>query len=218
MFEPVRVLIADDHPATRAGVRAALEEGGFTVCAEARDAAEAIEAAMRERPDICLLDIHMPGSGIKAAAEITASMPRAAVVMLTFSGAESDLFDALRAGASGYLLKDIEPGRLSSALRGVLGGEGALSGALLARLIEEFQGRERHRRVPLLKERGEKLTPREWEVLELMQQGQSTAEIAERLFISKVTVRGHVASILRKLRVADRRSLLRLIREDREGR
>jgi DNA-binding NarL/FixJ family response regulator len=199
-------------------VRAALEEGGFAVCAEAGDAAEAVEAAMREQPDICLLDIHMPGSGIRATAEISSKLPRVAVVMLTFSGAESDLFDALRAGASGYLLKDIDPERLPQALRSVLEGQAALPRALVAQLIEEFRGRERHRGIPLLKERGEKLTSREWEVLELMRQGLPTAEIAERLFVSKVTVRGHVASILRKLRVPDRESLLRLLRGGREGR
>ena len=199
-------------------MRVALEEGGFTICAEASDAAGAVQAAVRTRPDICLLDIHMPGSGIKAAAEITSKMPEVTVVMLTFSGAESDLFDALRAGASGYLMKDIDPDRLPHVLESVLRGEAALARTLVARLIEEFRGRDRHRRVPLLKERGEKLTSREWEVLELMQQGQGTAEIAERLFVSKVTVRGHMASILKKLRVPDRESLLHLLREGRKER
>ena len=199
-------------------MRVALEEGGFTICAEASDAAGAVQAAVRTRPDICLLDIHMPGSGIKAAAEITSKMPEVVVVMLTFSGAESDLFDALRAGASGYLMKDIDPDRLPHVLESVLRGEAALARTLVARLIEEFRGRDRHRRVPLLKERGEKLTSREWEVLELMQQGQGTAEIAERLFVSKVTVRGHMASILKKLRVPDRESLLHLLREGRKER
>ena len=199
-------------------MRVALEEGGFAICAEASDAAGAVQAAVRTRPDICLLDIHMPGSGIKAAAEITSKMPEVTVVMLTFSGAESDLFDALRAGASGYLMKDIDPDRLPHVLESVLRGEAALARTLVARLIEEFRGRDRHRRVPLLKERGEKLTSREWEVLELMQQGQGTAEIAERLFVSKVTVRGHMASILKKLRVPDRESLLHLLREGRKER
>ena len=199
-------------------MRVALEEGGFAICAEASDAAGAVQAAVRTRPDICLLDIHMPGSGIKAATEITSKMPEVVVVMLTFSGAESDLFDALRAGASGYLMKDIDPDRLPHVLESVLRGEAALARTLVARLIEEFRGRDRHRRVPLLKERGEKLTSREWEVLELMQQGQGTAEIAERLFVSKVTVRGHMASILKKLRVPDRESLLHLLREGRKER
>lgn len=214
MGKLIRVLIADDHPPTRAGVRAALEEEEFVMCAEVADSLAAIEAALRERPDICLLDIHMPGSGIKAAAEITSRLPGAAVVMLTFSDQESDLFDALRAGASGYLLKDIDPARLPHALRSVLAGEVALPRTLVTRVIEEFRGRDRHRKLPFLRERGAKLTNREWEVLELLRDELSTAEIAERMFVSKVTVRGHVASILKKLRVPNREALVRLLRED----
>jgi DNA-binding NarL/FixJ family response regulator len=215
MEEPIRVLIADDHPPTRAGVRAALEEEEFVVCAEVADGHAAVEVALRERPDICLLDIHMPGSGIEAAAEITSKLPRAAVVMLTFSGQESDLFDALRAGASGYLLKDIDPARLPHALRSVLAGEAALPRTMVARVVQEFQGRDRHRRLPFLKEKGAKLTSREWEVLELLGDELSTAEIAERMFVSKVTVRGHAASILKKLRVPSREALVRILREER---
>src|ERR671914_90822 len=99
-----RVLIADDHPPTRAGVRMALEHGGIEVCAEVGSAQHAVEAAVRERPDACLLDIEMPGSGIWAAAEIAAVLPDVPVLMLTVSRDTDDLFDALRAGALGYLL------------------------------------------------------------------------------------------------------------------
>src|ERR671931_1897007 len=109
MSDPIRILVADDHPATRAGVRAALNGEGFTVCAEVADGPAAVEAAVRERPDICLLDIHMPGNGIAAAAEISAQVPESAIIMLTVSQADEDLFAALRAGASGYLLKDTNP-------------------------------------------------------------------------------------------------------------
>src|SRR5436309_14468567 len=123
--EGLRVLIADDHPMARVGVRLALERGGFAVCAEAADADSAIEAAEREQPDICLLDIQMPGSGIHAAEEIARKVPEAAVVMLTVSRTDRDLFDALRVGASGYLLKDMDPERLPLALHGVLEGEAA---------------------------------------------------------------------------------------------
>jgi DNA-binding NarL/FixJ family response regulator len=210
---PVRVLIADDHPPTRAGVGAALDGHGFTICAEVADGPSAVEAALRERPDICLLDIHMPGGGIAAADAITSALPHTAVVMLTVSRNDDDLFDALRAGAAGYLLKDTDPARLPHALRGVLAGEAALPRALAARVIEEFRGRERRRRLPLLAERGTQLTSREWDVLELLRQGHSTAEIAKRLFISKVTVRTHVAAILKKLRVPDRQAALRLLQE-----
>jgi DNA-binding NarL/FixJ family response regulator len=211
---PVRVLVADDHPATRAGVRAALESGGFSVCAEVADGPAAVEAAVRERPDICLLDIHMPGNGIAAAAEISAQVPESAIIMLTVSQADEDLFAALRAGASGYLLKDTNPARLPHALEGALRGESALPRVLVQRLVEEFRGREQRRRIPLVHQRNAKLTSREWEVLELLREGLSTAEIAERLYVTRVTVRSHVAAILRKLDVSDRVSALKLF-EDR---
>src|SRR6185436_9962129 len=103
------VLIADDHAAARAGVRTALEHGGFVVCAEASDGPGAVDAALRERPDACLLDVHMPGGcGIEAAAEIAARLPGTAIAMLTVSADEEDLFAAIQAGAVGYLLKDVD--------------------------------------------------------------------------------------------------------------
>ena len=209
MTEKQRVLVADDHPMTRVGVRLALERGGFEVCAEADDATSAVEAAERDRPDVCLLDIQMPGGGIRAAEEISRKVPEAAIVMLTVSRRDSDLFDALRAGASGYLLKDTDPERLPFALRGVLAGEAALPRNLVALLIDEF--RERGRRRPLLKKRGVTLTDREWEVLDLMSQGLTTFEIADRLFIEPVTVRTHVSAILKKLRVSSREAALQLL-------
>ncbi len=209
MSEPLRVVIADDHHLTRVGVRLALERGGFVVCAEAEDAASAVAAAEREQPDICLLDIQMPGSGIHAAEAIAQLVPDAAVVMLTVSRSDRDLFDALRAGAFGYLLKDMDPERLPLALHGVLEGEAALPRHLVALVIEEF--RERGRRRPLLKKRGVVLTNREWEVLELMSQGLTTFEIADRLFVEPVTVRTHVSAILKKLHVSSRKEALQLI-------
>jgi DNA-binding NarL/FixJ family response regulator len=205
----MRVVIADDHPMTRVGVRIALERDGFEICAEADDAATAVEAAERERPDICLLDIQMPGSGIHAAEEIARKVPDASIVMLTVSRSDRDLFDALRVGASGYLLKDTDPERLPLALRGVLEGEAALPRHLVTLVIEEF--RERGRRRPLLKRRGVVLTDREWEVLELMSQGLTTFEIADRLFIEPVTVRTHVSAILKKLQVSSRKAALELL-------
>lgn len=189
----------------------ALEAGDFSVCAEAADAAGAVAAARRERPDVCLLDINMPGNGIQAAEGISHELPETAVVMLTVSRTDSDLFDALRAGASGYLLKDIDPARLPIALRAVLEGEAALPRHLVALLIEEFRERQRRRRIPLRGRRGVELTDREWEVLDLMRQGAATDEIAARLFISPVTVRTHVSAILRKLHVPTREAAVELL-------
>ncbi len=211
MSKLARVVIADDHAPTRSGVRTALEHGGFEVVGEARDATAAVEIARRERPDVCLLDIHMPGSGIAAATRITDELPETAVVMLTVSRNDDDLFEALRAGASGYLLKDTNPARLPHALRGVLSGEAALPRTLVARLIDEFRDRGRYRRVPALGTRGALLTSREWEVLELLREGLTTKQIAERLFLSPATIRSHVAAILRKLKVPDRAAAIRLL-------
>lgn len=207
----IRVLVADDHPALRQSVRVALEGADFEVCGQAESAGEAVETALREMPDVCLLDIHMPGNGISAARQITSQLPDTAVVMLTVSRNDADLFDALRAGACGYLLKDIDPGRLPHALRGVISGEAALPRALMARVIDEFRERSRRKRLPLVGGRGVDLTSREWEILEYLRDGLTTGEIAERLFVSKVTVRRHVSSILRKLHVPDRKSALRLV-------
>jgi DNA-binding NarL/FixJ family response regulator len=207
----LRVVVADDHAPTREGVKLALVRGGFSICAEAADAQGAIEAAKRERPDVALLDINMPGNGIQAAQVISRDVPETAVVMLTVSRADTDLFDALRAGASGYLLKDIDPARLPQVLYGVLEGEAALPRHLVALLIEEFRERRGRRRIPMLGRRSVELTDREWQVLELMRVGLSTEEIGDRLFISPVTVRTHVSAILKKLRVPTRAAALELL-------
>jgi DNA-binding NarL/FixJ family response regulator len=153
----------------------------------------------------------MPGNGISAAAAITAALPDTAVVMLTVSKADADLFDALKAGARGYLLKDIDPARLSSALRGVLDGEAALPRTLAARLMEEFRRRESRGRVPLLGKRRVQLSEREYETLDMLRQGLSTAEIAQRLFVTPATVRSHVSAILRKLQVTSRDEAVALL-------
>jgi DNA-binding NarL/FixJ family response regulator len=211
MSDRIRVLLADDHGATRGGVKLALGGDDFQVCAEAGDADGAVAAARRERPDICLLDIYMPGGGIRAAEEIHRELPEAAIVMLTVSADAGDLFDALRAGASGYLLKDADPTRLPHALRGVLDGEAALPRTLTARLIEEFRERGRRRRLRLGRRRTVELTPREWDVLELLNERRTTSEMADRLTISPVTVRRHVSEILHKLQVPDRAAALRLL-------
>ena len=128
-------MLADDHATARLGVRLALEDGGFQVVAEAVDARGAVEAALEHRPDLCLLDVYMPGGGIAAAAELAEALPEMPIVMLSVSDTNEDLFEALRAGACGYLLKDTDPQRLPFALRAVLDGEAPLPRVLTARLI-----------------------------------------------------------------------------------
>ena len=208
-----RVLIGDDHPSTRTGIRRALEGHGFSVCAEESDAEGAIAAAVRDRPDVCILDVQLPGGGIRAARRIGRRVPESAIVMLTEAHSDEDLFDALLAGASGYLPKEMEPERLPDALRGVLDGETALPRALVTKVLEEFRVREGRRRQLTVKGRRLQLSSREWEVLQHLRDGRSTSEIAERLFVSPVTVRSHVAAILRKLGVADRAAALTLLDE-----
>jgi DNA-binding NarL/FixJ family response regulator len=120
------VLIADDHVGTRRWVREALEREGIVVCGEAASAEASVDTALRERPDVCLLDINMPGNGIKAAKEISTRLPATAVVMLTVSILEEDISDSIRAGASGYLLKGMDPAKLADALRAVRSGQSVL--------------------------------------------------------------------------------------------
>jgi DNA-binding NarL/FixJ family response regulator len=207
-----RVLVADHDPATRARVREALETQSCEVVAEADTAAAAVAAAQRDHPDVCLVDTHLPGGGIRAAADITAALPGTAVVMLSESLEDEDLFAALRLGASGYLLKDVDVSRLCQALHGVLSGEALLSRRLVRRVVDEFRTTPR-RQIPLPStSTPARLTEREAEVLHLMAGGSSTEDIARRLFLAPVTVRTHVSAILRKLRVPDREAAIRLAR------
>ena len=209
----VQVLVADDHAPTRAGVRASLDSDGFEVVGEAANARQAVELAQSLAPDVVLLDIHMPGSGIAAAEEISRVLPDCAVVMLTYSRDDDDLFDALRAGARGYLLKDMDPDRLGPALHGVLAGEAALPRSLVSRVLDEFQGRSR-RKLFVRSQRPTQLTSREWEIMELLRQGLSTEEVAKRLFVAPGTVRVHVSSVIRKLRVPDRASAIKALEDE----
>jgi DNA-binding NarL/FixJ family response regulator len=209
-----RVLVADDHAPTREDVRRALErDGEFDICAEAADASEAVQAAVRERPDICLLDVRMPGSGVGAAWEIKSRLPDTKIVMFTVSDADADLFAALRAGADGYLLKSIKLDRLGQELAATLDGEATIHRTLVPRILERFRIHEpRRRQLVPSDELASRLTSREWEVLEVLSQGRSTAEIARELFISKSAVRVHIAAIVRKLDVEDRDGAVALFR------
>ncbi len=211
MSTPLRVVIADDHAPTRAGVKHALEADGCVVLEALPDAPKAVAAALEHKPDVCLLDIHMPGGGIRAASEITKALPDTAVVMLTASRDDDDLFEALRAGASGYLLKDMDPDRLASALRGVMDGEAALPRSLALKVIQQLQSPSKRRFRSSKSSPVSRLTSRESEVLEMMAEGLTTEQIAEKLFIGKVTVRTHVSNVLKKLRVPDRDAAVRML-------
>ncbi|MGR2751917.1 response regulator [Agromyces arachidis] len=210
--ESITTALADDHAAMRSIVRRGLEAGGCRVVGEAATADEAVELVVRERPDVALLDIHMPGNGIRAADEISRVAPSTAIVMLTASREDDDLFDSLRAGAAGYLLKDAPPQSLADTLRGVLAGEAAMPPTLVARILDEFRGPAR-RRFGRGSAAAAKLSTREWEVMDLLRQGLGTDEVAARLFLSPTTVRVHVSSVLRKLSVRDRESAFRLLED-----
>ena len=207
-----RVVIADDHAPTRANIRRVVEKDGFIVCADVPDADGAIQAVRTTRPDVVLLDVRMPGGGIHAAEVIAAHQPEISIVMLTVSADDHDLFSALAAGASGYLLKGQDPRAIPEALRTVLSGEAVLPRRLVKRLVEEHGTREMQRRIRDRLPGGTRLTRREWEVLELLNEGLGTTEIAGRLYVADVTVRTHITAIIRKLQVENRDGALRLFR------
>ena len=204
------VVLADDHPVIRLGVRMALMRGGFEVVGEASDRDGAVEAVLRERPDICLLDVCMPGGGIEAAAILSQSAPATAIVMLTVSQSPSDMLAALRSGAKGYLPKDTAPERLPAALCGVLKGEAALPRTLVGRVLHEFRHIPAPESAPLRVD-GVELTTRESEILRLLRSGLSTVQIGERLSLSPVTVRRHISAGVAKLGAADRDEAIRAI-------
>jgi DNA-binding NarL/FixJ family response regulator len=204
---PLRVLVADDHAPTREDVRVALEEGGMTVCAEAADAAHAVQQALDTRPDICLLDIRMPGGGIAAAWEIAARLPTTKIVMLTVSDDDANLFSALRAGAVGYLVKDIDLRILPRELREAAEGRAAIPRSLVARMVKQFHGTDPRFRTTAVggeDDLAPRLTSREWDVLVGLADGLSTREIGRKLQLKPSGVRAHISAIVHKLGVADR--------------
>jgi DNA-binding NarL/FixJ family response regulator len=211
MSRPLTVLVAHHHAATRAGVHESLEDAEFAIIGEAADAAGAVELALRERPDVCLLDPEMPGGGIRAAEAITSEAPGTSVVMLSRCDRTGGLLDALRAGAVGYLLLETDPARLPHALRGVISGEAAIPRRLVSRLIEEFRAREARRTVSVPDGAVTELSSREWEVVEMMRDGLSTAQIADRLLLSPTTVRRHISRVRKRLGAGDRASLFELL-------
>jgi DNA-binding NarL/FixJ family response regulator len=209
--QAARVLVGDDDALVRGWVRRTLEEDGrFSVCGEASDASTCVAMAVRQRPDLCLLDIRMPANGLAAAREISARLPDTKVVMLTVCDDDDNLLAALQAGVSGYVLKRTEPIALGEALQGVLQGYVAITPELMTRIVDEFRDGGPRRRSVSVRGIGASMTTREWEVLDLLRRGSSTGEIAARLFISPATVRSHVAAILKKLGASDRAAAVRL--------
>jgi DNA-binding NarL/FixJ family response regulator len=205
--DPIRVLIVDDHALFRRGLEMVLaEEPDIELVGEASDGAEAVERAGEALPDVVLMDIRMPkSSGIEACRTMKEVSPSAKIVMLTISDEEEDLFEAIRAGASGYLLKDIPYDEVADVVRAVYGGQSLINPSMAAKLLTEFaalakrDGEERPQQVP-----APRLTEREMEVLRLMARGMNNRDIAKDLFISENTVKNHVRNILEKLQIHSR--------------
>jgi NarL family two-component system response regulator LiaR len=194
------VLIVDDHPIVRQGLRTYLELlDDIDVIGEAKNGLEAVAQVRQCRPDIVLMDLVMPGmDGIEATAQVGTISPSTRVIVLTSFADDERVFPAIRAGAAGYLLKDVTPADLVSAIRAVHAGETYLHPDITKRLVDQFASPTSPRPTP------DELTPRELEVLRLIAQGMSNSEIAQALAISAKTVKTHVSNILGKLHLADR--------------
>jgi DNA-binding NarL/FixJ family response regulator len=198
----VRIVVADDQEVVRAGFAALLDtQPDFTVVATASDGAEAIRMSRAHHPDVVLMDVRMPSTdGIEATRRLTAEAGAPRILMLTTFDLDEHVYDALAAGASGFLLKDATAERLFDAVRVVAAGEALLAPTVTRRLIGEFARLRPRPAPPELDE----LTPRETEVLELLAAGLSNAEIAARLVVGEETVKTHVSRVLRKLGLRDR--------------
>jgi len=199
----IRLLLADDHTLFRKGLASLLEkENCFEVIGEAENGAEAIRKAQADRPDLVLMDIHMPGvNGLEATRQITNALPATRVVILTISEEDKDLFEAIKCGAHGYLSKKVEPDKLRESLEGVFRGEAPLSGATAARILKEFAAQASKDSEATFVAN---LTAREKEVLQLLAAGLTNKEIGARLNIAENTVKNHLKNILAKLHLQNR--------------
>ena len=205
--DPIRALIVDDHALFRRGLEMVLAaEDDIELVGEASDGAEAVEKAAESLPDVVLMDIRMPkSSGIEACRAMKEAAPSSKIVMLTISDEEEDLFEAIRAGASGYLLKDIPLDEVADVVRAVHGGQSLINPSMAGKLLTEFatlakrDDEERAQQVP-----APKLTDREMQVLKLVARGMNNRDIAKELFISENTVKNHVRNILEKLQIHSR--------------
>jgi DNA-binding NarL/FixJ family response regulator len=202
--EALRVLIVDDHALFRRGLQMVLaSEPDIEVVGEASDGAEAVEKAKALRPNVVLMDVRMPKrSGIEAAGAIREELPEAKILMLTMSDEEADLYEAIKAGASGYLLKEISIEEVPDAIRSVWAGQSRISPSMASKLLSEFAAMSQ--RGGDSKGAGAQLTPREMQVLKLVAQGLNNKDIAEKLFISENTVKNHIRNILDKLHLHSR--------------
>ncbi len=207
--EPIRALIVDDHALFRRGLEMVLAaEDDIELVGEASDGAEAVQKAGESLPDVVLMDIRMPkSSGIEACREMKEVAPSAKIVMLTISDEEEDLFEAIRAGASGYLLKDIPLDEVADVVRAVHGGQSLINPSMAAKLLTEFAAlarREQEEQQAAEQVPAPKLTDREMQVLKLVAKGMNNRDIAKELFISENTVKNHVRNILEKLQIHSR--------------
>jgi DNA-binding NarL/FixJ family response regulator len=203
------VLIAAEQLPTRVGLRLALEPGAR--CTEASDAASAVDAAVRDQPDVCLLGLDPSGQSLKIVSEVVTRVPSAAVILLTNRLDEEEFIAAVRAGASGYLTNTLDPARLPFVVQGALRGEPAVPRRFVSRLLDELRTRERRRSVVLAGKGRVALTSREWEVVELLLRRATTSEMAETLGVAPVTVRRHLGSVERKLGVSTRAQVVELL-------